>query len=214
METWLKVAKDLGIDGILKVVPVGTADLTPIASSFIEAKVDAIYFTGPGAMGTALFDAMDKLGWKGPFIIQAAEVELNLERMKKNENFYMWLHIIPFPMPLPEHQEIIDAAKKYGVTEIKSTLIYGWFAGKAVEQIYRKAGWPVNTEKLLRVMNNFQLERTPIMGNLAWTAQDHAGSLTLALFHWDQKKGQLAVKGSYWWANADGSKIEKLDRMK
>lgn len=199
-----KEAKRMGMPSMMKVIPAGTVDITPVASAFVDWGANWIYYFGPGAFSSMLFDAMLKVGWKGNLMEQSVAVpfETVVEKYKGNPNVYIQSPMLPFVEDLPQHKEIKDAAQKYGVAAVNSLLIIGWNDGKVFAEILKKAGWPVTTDKLVQVMQNFQLDRRPVSFPMKWTPQDHAGTIYSRLYRF--KGDKIEAFGPWFASDAKG----------
>jgi len=195
-------AKELGMQVVAKeVYPMATTDFTPYASKMIDAGVEWMvnYIIPPHAL--AMFEALVKLGWKGKMVHNVSERDLNRLR---NENFYAYTYGPPFAEGLPVHQEIKEAAAKYGspYRPEEADMQWGWSSGVVVAEALKRCGWPCTRDKLRDVMEGLQVDLKSKglrggAGPLKWTAQDHLGPVSYAIYHWDSAKGRL-VRVSDW----------------
>lgn len=185
--------KKQGFETMLEVAPMSTTDITPIARKFIDGKADYVTYYGPGLLMLLLGDALQKLGYKGILFVQTGGGSFEatmVEKWKGVENFVGMVQTVPPTLNLPEHKPIIDAAQKYSAAvPVDHKLVDGWLNGQVVEEIFKKAGWPVTTEKLLSVMNDFKLERAPLSAAIRWTSTDHIGDRWYGYYVW--KGGQV-----------------------
>jgi len=205
-----EVAKDLGMEAVVKIVPLGTADLTPVASAFIDWGANAVTHWVPGALGLALFDALTKLGWKGSFVYAAPEpIEMAYERLKKYPNMVTGTMGVPMVFDLPQHREIKAAAEKYKAAQINTPLIWGWYTGREVEAALRQAGWPATTEKLVDALSHLEVDNRPLMPPAKWTPNDHVGPLPMRFYRWSTEKGRIEPIGPWLWIDPLGTKVEK-----
>jgi branched-chain amino acid transport system substrate-binding protein len=212
-----KEAQRMGLDSMMKVVPLGTVDMTPVAQAFMDWGANWTYYFGPGGVYAMLIDSMKKAGWEGTALDLGVIMPFEMGMKKyKGQPFYLdMIPYLPLSDNLPEHQEITAAAQKYGVASIDSTLIQGWYDGKAIAEILRQAGWPLTTEKLTGVMQNFQFDRRPIMPPIKWTPQDHAGFAYFRAYHWVGDK--IEPVGPWFASNAAGTErftVESLEDIK
>lgn len=218
-EIQVKEAKKAGFETMLEVVPMGVTDLTPIARKFMEAKANFITYYGPGHLLYLLGDALLKLGYKDTFYVQVGggsfETAL-VEKWKGVENFVAGtVQAMPPTFNLPEHKPIIDASGKYGIAvPMDHDVVDGWLNGMTLAEVFRKAGWPVNTEKLLGVMNNFKLERAPLGPPIRWTAEDHIGDRWYGYFTWRGGKIVPAVKDNWIGVNTKFEIIGAVSSLK
>ena len=191
--------KEDGFDVLMEVAPMSTTDLTPIARKFIDAKVNYITYYGPGHLMLMLGDALLKLGYKDTFFVQVGggsfETAL-VEKWNGVENFIgASVQTSPTVLNLPEHQPIKEAASKYGAAvSVDHKVVDGWLNGMVTAEIFKRAGWPVTTDKLLKVMNDFKMERAPLGPPLRWTATDHIGDRWFGFYAWRGGKIVPVVK--------------------
>lgn len=185
-----KEAKRMGIPSLMKVVPAGTVDMTPVAQSFVDWGANWIYYFGPGAFSSMLFDGMRKVGWQGNLMEQAMGLPFETveEKYRGNPNVYIGSVYAPFADNLAPHKELRDALDKYGATAKNSLTIIGWYDGIVFAEILKQAGWPVTTEKLIKVMENLQVNRAPVMAPLKWTPQDHVSEVHMRVYQWKGNK--------------------------
>ncbi len=191
--------KEQGFDVIMDVSPMATSDLTPIARKFMDAKANFITYYGPGHLMLLMGDALLKLGYKDIFYVQVGggsfETAL-VEKWNGVENFIGGsVQTVPAYLNLQEHQPIRDAAGKYGAAvNVDHKVVDGWLNGMVTAEIFKRAGWPVTTEKLLKVMNDFKLERAPLGPPIRWTATDHIGDRWFGFYGWKGGKIVPVVK--------------------
>lgn len=217
-ESTVKFASKYNLETIYEVVPMGMPDLTPVASKFIAAKADYLFYWGPGAPAYLIGDAMLKLGWKGTYIVNllGGSFEQSVgQKWKGVETIIGQVQTVPAILNLPEHKPIFDAAQKYSsAVPVDQKLVDGWLNGQVAEEIFKRAGWPVDTEKLLKVMNNFKLERAPLSAPIKWTPQDHIGDRWFGFYVWKGDK-VVPVAKDYWvGANTSGEVIGAVSSVK
>ena len=115
----------------------------------------------------------------------------------------------PLLVDSPINQEIKAAAQEYGVRSLDTGLVEGWCNGMVIEAIFRGVDFPVTTEKLLSVMNDLTVDRSPSFGPLIWTADNHCGWTYLRLYGWDNDGKFVSI--SPWYAsNWDHSETKTL----
>ena len=66
----------------------------------------------------------------------------------------------------------------------------GWEEGMVVEEIFKRVGWPVTTDKLVSVMQDDFEFRRPLGGTFKWTEDNHAATAAMWGFVWDEAKGE------------------------
>jgi ABC-type branched-subunit amino acid transport system substrate-binding protein len=190
-------AEALGIKTMVKIIPLATVDITPVALQFIDWGADFIHHWGPGPYTTTLYDAMAKMGWKGKNIHTGEMIPFEdvRDKYKGNPNYIFNFPYVPLFENLPEHKTILSACEKYKATSINSNLILGWENGRVIAQILKRTAWPVSTEKLVAVMENLELDRRPLMGPLKWSKKDHVGPSYWRAYQW---KGDRIMPATPW----------------
>ena len=189
-----KICKETyGISEVVyRPIPIGTLDLTPVAMAFKDAGAGACENLGGGGLSFLLHDALEKIGFTGwhPLIV-ADPCEGPFERYEGAERVGAWLAggEVPLAIDCPTCQEIKAAAQEYGVSDLNSQLTLGWEAGMVTEAILEKVGWPVTTEKLVEVMQDFEFKR-PLAGTLKWTEGNHCDTTIASEWVWDKAKGE------------------------
>ncbi len=181
------------------------------ALKFKEANVDAVMYCGPAAPGLATWDALRKVGWQGVFALTIGEpIEFAAEKVKGDPKVVLQAPCTLLGwVDLPEHAEIKAAADKYGVVSANSYLTQGWVAGQGVAEILKRTGYPATTEKLLKVMNDFEFSLKPLAYGVEWSSTDHCGPLAYQAWHWDAAQGTF-VAGNWILANAEGTEWKDL----
>ena len=67
----------------------------------------------------------------------------------------------------------------------------------------------MTTEKLLKVMNNFEYSLEPLALGVNWTETDHSGPIAYQIWGWDAGKAQFV--GSDWvWVDTPGLEYKIL----
>ena len=198
--------KEFGLaDVVTKTIPVRMLDLTPVAIAFKAAGVAAVTSYAAAATNIALADALIKFGYKGKLWLLVPEpYEHYVEKFKGVENVILGIIQIPYFEDWPVAKEIQEAAKKYKVSKVNSGLCFGWDEGVVVEEILKKVGWPVTTEKLVQVMQHLKVKR-PLFGTLEWTPEDHGAPLAISNYVWDKVKGAWVPTGVVYWADSYGN---------
>ena len=191
-EGTIQLGKKYGLkDVVYRPIPTGTVDLTPIALVFKEAGAASAVNLGAAGHSLMLYDALMKIGWDGMYCMVVTDpVEILFEKYKGKENMALILvGYFPFQADFPFFADVKAAAEKYGVTDVTSQLTVGWELGMVVEEIFKRAGWPVTTDRLLEVMGDFEFKR-PMTGTLKWNDDNHASNAVVPDYLWDKAKGE------------------------
>lgn len=206
---FLGEAEKLGYSTVMSPFAMTTLDFSPIISKLVaEEHVAAINNYTPSDMGILMYDALTKAqgGGKVLFLLyDMTSAEKYLEFAKGKENVILFLSEgIPFRENLPQHQEIREAAAKYGVTDVWGALIRGWYKGQIIEEVLKRTDWPPTPERLVSTMNNFEMN-LPLRGGVhKWTETDHAGFNYVLSYRWDKGTGNMVGPNMFSYAAATG----------
>ena len=183
-------------------------DPTPFALKLKETNADVILYCGPSGPGTGVQEALRRMGWEGYYIHTGGEaIEAMMERVKDPK--VLVLQGVSIPLAgLPEHEEIKAAADKYGITSWNSMVVMGWASGMTVAEILKQTGYPVTTEKLLEVMNDFNYSLKPLKWGVEWNSMDHAGPYAWQNWYWDPEKGTFLPLN---WVRTDAAGLQVDD---
>ena len=204
--------ENLGTEVVLEFVPVAVTDLSSVAQNFYDEEVTYIFYYGAGNLDLILWEEMLKLGWDGWYSAIGATMypEVLEPRVEgRTEKVFSMNTYVPLLLDLPAHQEIIAAAEKYGVSSLDSGLVEGWCNGMVIEAIFSEVDFPVTTEKLLLVMNDLTVDRSPFYGPLIWTDDNHCGWSYLRIYSWDDD-GKFVSLSPWYATNWDASETRML----
>ena len=210
-ELYTKALEKEGIEVLTGFIPAGTVDVSPVASKFKAQGCSHCFYYGPGGVSYILYSALTKLGWEGTLytgFFEPIEQVLETSESLKTKILYFGL-VAPFQLGYPEHEEMLSILKKYKAAEINSMTLFGYPVGPEVELIFTRTGYPATTEKLLEVMNNFEIDFAPIYGKRIWTKTDHTGTMTGRLYICDEN-GKVSIASNWFRADSMGKKIEDL----
>lgn len=207
------IGAKMGIKTVVKIAPLGMMDYTPIATAMMESKCNIVSTWGPAGLTLGLFNALSKLGYEGILYINTPDSpEIFIELMKKQPSIiYSTGQLIPISMDMPAHKEIREAAEKQGV-KLNSALKWGWWYGMLVEEIFKKAGWPVKTEKLVEILDHIDVQFDPAFAPLKFTPTDHQGPLFESGWSWSPEQGNFMPVLPWYISNAAGTKIKVMPK--
>ena len=208
-----RVGAKMGLKTVVKIAPLGTMDYTPIATSLMDAGCNIISTWGPAGLTLGLFKALIKLGYKGVLYINTPDPpEHFAELMKRCPSIiYTNPNLVPLWAGFPVDKEIEAEAKKQGI-RLNSGIKAGWWYGMVVEEVLKKAGWPVTTEKLLSVLNHLELDFGPAFPPVQFTATDHQGPVYENGWSWSPRENRFVVVLPWYVSNAAGTKVKVLPK--
>jgi ABC-type sugar transport system substrate-binding protein len=153
-----EIGEKLGLKTVVKIAPLGTMDYTPIATSMMDASCNIVSTWGPAGLTIGLFKALNKIGYKGVLYINTPDSpEQFVELMKEHPSIvYSHPNLNPFWADFPVDKEIKAKAEKQGV-RVNSGLKDGWWYGRVVEEVLKRAAWPVTTENLVTILDHLNL---------------------------------------------------------
>jgi branched-chain amino acid transport system substrate-binding protein len=188
-----KLAKEAGMNIKEKLaIPLDTADYTPFASKLKDAGCNWIFSWAIWNTQIGVYEALYRLGWKGNYLCWAhipAEYELN---RLKTDNLLVFGGNAFIAENLPAHQEIINAAKKYGATYPVTYMVEGWSAAIVLHEILKACPNANDPAQLLASMNKISANMRELRGGpIEWTVSNHfRKSNYYKVYKWDsgQKK--------------------------
>ena len=181
----------LGFKTVAKeVIPPPTPDYTPFATKIKDAGANWAFSWAPWVTEIRTFEALRRLDWQGDYLcIAHLEAEGELARVKDPKFYVMGANSF-YSDGLPIHKEIIDAAKTYGAKYPANQMTEGWLGGLALEAALRKAGWPVNAEKIAAAMSDLKVDTKGLRGvPMVWTKDNHFRTQqAYRVYRWDGNK--------------------------
>jgi len=208
-----EIGEKLGIKTVVKIAPLGMMDYTPVASALMDAGCNIVSTWGPGTLNEGIFKALNKVGYKGVRYINTPDPpEIFVDLMKENPAIvYTHPNLIPFWADLPVDREIKTKAEKHGV-RINSLIKVGWWYGMVVEGVFKRAGWPVTTETLVKILDQLDLDFGPAFPPIRFTPVDHQGLNHQNGWSWNPQEKRFVVTLPWYVSNAAGSEIKVLPK--
>jgi len=205
------MGEKLGIKTVVKIAPLGTMDYTPIASALMDAGCNIVSTWGPGTLNEGIFKALNKVGYKGVRYINTPDPpEIFVELMKENPSIiYTHPNLIPLWADFPVDREIKAKAEKHGV-RINSLIKTGWWYGMVLEEVLKRASWPVTTENLLNILDHLDLGFGPAFPPIKFTPVDHQGLNFQNGWSWNPKEKRFDVVLPWYVSDAAGNEIKVL----
>jgi branched-chain amino acid transport system substrate-binding protein len=195
-----KQALQLGMTTVDKqFIPPTAADYTPFATKLKATEPDWAFAYAPWPTEVKTFEALRRLGWPGSYMTYGhIQAEGDLPRVKDG-GFHVFSANAFFQDNLPVQQEIREAAEKGKYSYPASYATEGWITGRALEQILKAAGWPATPEKVLKAMDNLNLDTQGLRGGpLVWTPDNHFRTKQYYRFYRYDPDKQSVVRERDW----------------
>ncbi len=180
-------------------VPPTTTDYTPFATKIKAEDPTWVFAYAPWITQVKTFEALRRLGWNGTYLAAGlVQAEDDLTRIK-DPGFEVLSANAMFGDELPVQKEIREAAEQGKFSYPLTYATEGWISGMVLETILTKVGWPMTTEKLLAVMNSFEMDTKGLRGGpLTWTNDNHFRPRTYyRVYGWSNAK-QAVTRASEW----------------
>ena len=178
-----------------EVIPPATADYTPFATKLMQESPDWVYCWAPWVTEVKTFDALRKLGWKGPYALNVLpETEGELAQIKDDKLYAVGTNAMFFEN-LPVQKEIAEVAKSASSNYQPNQMADGWIGGIAIEAILKKAGWPANADGVKNAMSNLEIDTKGLRGGpIVWTKDNHFRTKQYyRVYRWDGAKNAVIV---------------------
>jgi len=196
-------AKELGMDTIpVLVVPGAASDFTPFAQNLKDAGADWVFSWAPWGVEIGVFEALNRIGWKGNYILyghQPAQDELT---RLKTPNLHALTGNAMFIENLPIHAEITRLVQ--GQTNHPAHyMAEGWTSAMVLDAGLRKCGWPCSREKLAQALSGVSVDTKGLRGGpIEMTPDNHYRKVTYyKVYRWDAGKGAIVSVGG--WSKLD-----------
>jgi len=197
-------ATEAGMQVVSKqVIPPTATDYTPFATQLQQAGANWVFAWAPWSTQIGPFDALQKLGWRGNYLLwahQPAEEELT---RRKSDALYALAGNALFAENLPIHQEIRAAVAKYKTTYPIEHMAEGWSAALALEQGLRNCGWPCGPRELRAAFNQLQVDMKGLRGGpLTFSSDNHYRTkVYFKVYRWDSQQNRIVTARD--WAGLD-----------
>jgi branched-chain amino acid transport system substrate-binding protein len=199
LENAEKLSKEMGFDTIpLVVVPSAAADYTPFAQKLKDDGAELVFAWSPWPVEIGVFEALNRLGWKGSYLLYGHQPTQDELARLKAPNLYAFGGNSLFTENLPVHQEITSLVK--GQTQHPAHyMAEGWVSAMVLETALRKCGWPCSREKLAQAMASVSVDTKGLRGGpVEWTADNHYRKSTwYKVYHWDAAKRAIVPVGGW-----------------
>jgi ABC-type branched-subunit amino acid transport system substrate-binding protein len=198
-----QLAKEMGMDAIPVVVVPGTAsDFTPFAQNLKDAGADWVFSWAPWGVEIGVFEALNRIGWKGNYILyghQPAQDELTRLKLP---NLNALTGNAMFTENLPIHAEITNIVKGQ-TNHPPHYMAEGWTSAQVLEAGLRKCGWPCTREKLAQSLASVSVDTKGLRGGpIEMTPENHYRKVTYyKIYRWDAGKNAIGSVGG--WSKLD-----------
>lgn len=191
------IEKSLGPAGMQAtekiVVPVGTADYSPFATRVIGAGTTWMTHWAPFDVGTGMFTALTRQGWKGYYLATASPLA-EVDTVRFAQPNFLVIPTYSFSVEgLPVFKEVEDAVKKSGGTYPPEGTVIGWVGGQVIEAALTQCGWPCDREKLRGAMERVNVDTKGLFGGpVDWSANNHVRSAAYyRVYRWDEAQKKI-----------------------
>ncbi len=195
-----QLAREMGMDPIpVVVVPGASTDFTPFASRLKEAGADWVLSWALWHVEVGVFEALNRLGWTGRYLLYAHnQAQDELLRLKA-ENLYAFGGNAFFIENLPIHGEIRTVVQKAGATYPINHMSEGWVSAQVLEAALRKCGWPCDKERLAQTMSDLTVETKGIRGGpIEWSQTNHYRKTSFyKVYRWERDRSRILSVGDW-----------------
>ena len=198
-----QLAREMGMDAIpVVVVPGAASDFTPFAQNLKEAGADWVFSWAPWGVEIGVFEALNRIGWKGNYILyghQPAQDELTRLKLP---NLHALTGNAMFTENLPIHAEITNVVK--GQTNHPAHyMAEGWTSAQVLDAGLRTCGWPCSREKLAQSLASVSVDTKGLRGGpIEMTPENHYRKATYyKVYRWDTAKNAIGSVGG--WSKLD-----------
>ncbi|MBI2158636.1 MAG: ABC transporter substrate-binding protein [Candidatus Rokubacteria bacterium] len=192
-------AKAMGFDTIpVVVVPNAVADFTPFAQKLKDAGADWVFSWAPWPHEIGVFEALQRIGWKGNYILYGhQQTQDELARLKAPNLFPFGGNSL-FIEGAPIHAEIASLVKGQSTLPAHH-MSEGWVSAMVLEASLRACGWPCSREKLAKAMTTVTVDTKGLRGGpIEWTADNHYRKATFyKVYRWDPARNGIAAVGGW-----------------
>jgi ABC-type branched-subunit amino acid transport system substrate-binding protein len=198
-----QLAKELGMEPIpVVVVPGAASDFTPFAQNLKDAGADWVFSWAPWGVEIGVFEALNRIGWKGNYILyghQPAQDELTRLKLP---NLYALTGNAMFTENLPIHAEITNIVKGQ-TNHPPHYMAEGWTSAQVLEAGLKKCGWPCSREKLAQSLASVSVDTNGLRGGpIEMTPDNHYRKVTYyKVYRWDPAKSAIVSVGG--WSKLD-----------
>jgi ABC-type branched-subunit amino acid transport system substrate-binding protein len=192
-------AREIGLDPIpVVVVPSTAVDFTPFAQKLKDAGADWVFSWAPWPHEIGVFEALQRIGWKGHYILYGHQQTQDELARVKAPNLYAFGGNALFTENLPIHAEITNLVKGQ-TNHPPHYLAEGWVSAMVLEAALRKCPPPCSREKLAAVMATVNVDTKGLRGGpLEWTSDNHYRKATYyKVYRWDPAKNGIASVGGW-----------------
>ncbi len=191
-----KIASESGIQVVTRqLMPPTATDFTPFATQVQQAGANWVFAWSPWSSQIGPFDALQKLGWKGDYLLwahQPADEELS---RRKVDALYAIAGNALFAEELPVHKQIRAAAQKYKTSYPVEYMAEGWVTAQVLEQTLRNAGWPGGAKAMQAALAKLSVDTQGLRGGpLVFTADNHFRTKAWYKFYrWNSQQNKIVT---------------------
>jgi hypothetical protein len=178
-----------------QIMPLTVTDFTPFATQVAQSGANWAWAGGPWGAEIGPFDALQKLGWRGNYMLWAHQPAEEEFRRRRSPNLYGLAANTLFAENLPIHTEIRETAAKYGATYPAEQLAEGWVTAMALEEIVRNTEAPGLGPQVQAALNALDLDTRGLRGTrMTFTPENHFRTRTsYRVYHWDERQERIVA---------------------
>jgi branched-chain amino acid transport system substrate-binding protein len=194
-----KLAREMGFETIpVVVVPSAVADFGPFAQKLKDAGADWVFSWAPWPHEIGVFEALQRLGWTGGYILYGHQQTQDELLRLKAPNLYAFTGNTLFSEGLPIHAEIASLVKGQTMNPAHF-MAEGWVSAMVLEAALKTCGWPCTREKIAATMATVSVDTRGLRGGpIEWTADNHYRKATwYRVYRWDPSKNAVASVGGW-----------------
>jgi hypothetical protein len=204
MESGAEYATEAGMRvATRQIMPLTVTDFSPFATQVVQADANWAWAGGPWGAEIGPFEALQKLGWTGNYVLYAHQPAEEEFRRRKVDALYGVTSNALFTEDLPIHHEIRAAAQKYGATYPIEQLAEGWVTAMVLEEAVRSSDAPFGAAQLRAALDRLDLDTRGLRGTrLTYTPDNHFRTqVSYRVYHWDSHQQRIVIARD--WDTAD-----------
>jgi len=204
MDSGAEYANAAGMRVVTKqIMPLTVADFSPFATQVLQSDANWTWAGGPWGAEIGPFEALQKLGWNGNYVLYAHQPAEEEFRRRKVDTLYGVTSNALFAEDLPIHNEIRAAAQKYGATYPVEQLAEGWVTAMVLDEAIRMSDAPFGAAQLQAALNRLDLDTRGLRGTrLTFTPENHFRTqVSYRVYHWESHQQRIVIASD--WDTAD-----------
>jgi branched-chain amino acid transport system substrate-binding protein len=196
VETGVEFAAQAGMQVVNRqIMPLAVTDFGPFASQVAQSDANWVWANGPWGAEIGPFESLQRLGWKGNYLLWAHQPAEEEFRRRKLDSLYGITSNALFVEDLPIHREIKAVAEKYGASYPVEQMAEGWVTAMAIEEALRTSESPVGPSQVQAALNKLDLDTRGLRGSrLTFTPENHfRPRIAYRVYHWDSQQDRIVI---------------------